>query len=128
MFQQIRLKAWSEGLRSQPSLPLRVELWNGQRFDFSPEAPRVTVRVPRPGALRYLLSPSLYTLGRAYVEGALDVSGRASDMIAVVNALAGDPLAARQPALGRLLGALGDALGDALGGGHTRQRDARAVR
>nr|WP_229505722.1 cyclopropane-fatty-acyl-phospholipid synthase family protein [Massilia genomosp. 1] len=124
------MKAWSEGLRSQPSLPLRVELWNGQRFDFSPDPPRVTVHVPRASSLRYLLAPSLYKLGRAYVEGAIDVSGRASDMIAVVNALAGNALANKLPALGleRLRGALGDALAGALGGGHTRKRDAQAVR
>ncbi|HEX8611314.1 MAG TPA: cyclopropane-fatty-acyl-phospholipid synthase family protein [Telluria sp.] len=138
MFNQIRLRAWSEGLRSQPSLPLRVELWNGQRLDFSPDPPRVTVHVPRASSLRYLLSPSLYGLGRAYVEGAIDVSGRASDMIAVVNALAASSLAGNMRAplpargLGRLLGALGgtlgDALSDALTGGHTRKRDARAVR
>ncbi|MFB9245291.1 class I SAM-dependent methyltransferase [Massilia antarctica] len=126
MFNQIRLRAWSEGLRSQPSLPLRVELWNGQRLDFSQDAPRVTVHVPHPRSLRYLLSPSLYNLGRAYVEGAIDVSGRASDMIAVVNALAGNALAkdmrASLPALGlgRLLGALIRP--------HTRKRDAAAIR
>ncbi|ATQ75030.1 SAM-dependent methyltransferase [Massilia violaceinigra] len=126
MFNQIRLRAWSEGLRSQPSLPLRVELWNGQRLDFSPDPPRVTVHVPHARALRYLLSPSLYNLGRAYVEGAIDVSGSANDMIAVVNALAGNAVAKNLrtalPALGlgRLLGALAR--------GHTRQRDAAAVR
>ncbi|MDQ1919660.1 SAM-dependent methyltransferase [Massilia pseudoviolaceinigra] len=126
MFNQIRLRAWSEGLRSQPSLPLRVELWNGQRLDFSPDPPRVTVRVPHARALRYLLSPSLYNLGRAYVEGAIDVSGSANDMIAVVNALAGNAVAKNlrtalpARALGRLLGALAR--------GHTRQRDAAAVR
>ncbi|MDQ1833178.1 SAM-dependent methyltransferase [Massilia scottii] len=126
MFNQIRLRAWSEGLRSQPSLPLRVELWNGQRLDFSPDPPRVTVHVPHARALRYLLSPSLYKLGRAYVEGAIDVSGSANDMIAVVNALASNAVANNMrtalPALGlgRLLGALARS--------HTRQRDAAAVR
>ena len=88
MFYQFRLGAWSDGLRQFASLPLRVELWNGQRIDFSSDTPRVTIRVPHARALRYLLSPSLYNLGKAYVEGAIDVEGRASDMIAVVNALA----------------------------------------
>lgn len=88
MFDQIRLNAWSTGVRSKISLPLRVELWNGQRFDFSPEPPRVTIRVPDARAVRYLLTPSLYNLGTAYVEGAIDVSGRATDMIDVVGALA----------------------------------------
>ena len=88
MFNQIRLSHWNEAMRSQLALPLRIVLWNGQQLDFSQEVPRVTIRVPRPSALRYLLSPSLYSLGSAYVEGAIEVSGRANDMIAIVNALA----------------------------------------
>ena len=36
----------------------------------SSEQPRVKIRVPSPGGLRYLLSPSLDNLGEAYVEGA----------------------------------------------------------
>jgi len=88
VFNQIRLSAWSTGVRTKLSLPLRVELWNGQRLDFSPEPPRVTIRIPDAGAVRYLLSPSLYNLGTAYVEGAIDISGHARDMLCVVGALA----------------------------------------
>ena len=116
MFNQIRLNAWSSGVRNKLSIPLRVELWNGQRFDFSPDPPRVTVRVPDARALRFLLSPSLYNLGRAYVEGTIDVSGKATDMIAVVNALAATG-ARRRPRLLRLLGSLT----------HTRESDAAAI-
>jgi cyclopropane-fatty-acyl-phospholipid synthase len=116
VFNQIRLHAWSSGIRAQLSLPLRIELWNGQHLDFSPDPPRVTIRVPGPGALRYLLSPSLMNLGKAYVEGAIEVSGRASDMIAVVNALASTTLRPR----GRLSGWLRRAV-------HTRARDAAAI-
>ena len=92
MFNQIRLSAWSSGVRSKLALPLRVELWNGQRVDFSSEPPRVTIRIPDAGALRYLLKPSMYNLGTAYVEGAIDVSGRANDMIAIVGALAANSM------------------------------------
>ena len=88
MFNQLRMTAWSAGMRGKLRVPLRIELWNGQRFDFSTDAPRVTIHVPDPAALRYLLSPTLYNLGKAYVEGAIGVSGRANDMIAIVNALA----------------------------------------
>jgi cyclopropane-fatty-acyl-phospholipid synthase len=121
VFNQIRLSAWSAGLRNKLSipLPLRVELWNGQRFDFSPEPPRVTIRVPNPSAVRFLLSPSLYSLGSAYVEGAIEVSGRANDMIAIVNALAstgGKP----RGRIGRALRSLTDR--------HTRAQDAEAIR
>jgi cyclopropane-fatty-acyl-phospholipid synthase len=89
MLLQYKIDAWSAGLRSKLALPLRIELWNGQQLDFSSEAPRVTIGLPGPSALRYFLRPSLLSLGQAYVEGAIDVRGRAADMIAIVTALAG---------------------------------------
>ncbi|AVR95066.1 SAM-dependent methyltransferase [Pseudoduganella armeniaca] len=94
MFDQDRLSAWVAGVSHQTPLPLRLELWNGQAIDFSSEAPRVTIRVPRPSATRYLLRPSLSNLGTAYVEGDIEVRGSASDMIRVVNALARSTLKA----------------------------------
>ncbi|QNA97788.1 cyclopropane-fatty-acyl-phospholipid synthase family protein [Massilia sp. Se16.2.3] len=117
MFTEMKLGAWSTDLRSKLSLPLRVELWNGERFDFSAEPPRVTIRVPGPASLRYLLAPSLYNLGRAYVEGALEIRGRAADMIRIGSELAannGKPARRANP-LWRL-------------SPHTRQRDAEAIR
>jgi cyclopropane-fatty-acyl-phospholipid synthase len=116
VFDQIRLSAWSTGVRNKLSLPLRVELWNGQRVDFSPGPPRVTIRIPDAAAVRYLLSPSLYNLGSAYVEGAIDVSGHANDMIAVVGALAANSMPRNRMAraLRKLV--------------HTRASDAAAVR
>jgi cyclopropane-fatty-acyl-phospholipid synthase len=116
MFNQIRLSAWSSGVRNKLSLPLRVELWNGQRVDFSSEPPRVTIRIPDARALRYLLKPSLYNLGTAYVEGAIDVSGRANDMIAIVGALAANSMPRN-----RLANAWRKLT-------HTRDSDAAAVR
>jgi cyclopropane-fatty-acyl-phospholipid synthase len=130
MFYQQRLLAWSNGMRRQVPLPLRLELWNGQHINFSSDTPRVTIRVPSRRAIACLLSPSLYKLGRAYVEGMIDVRGKAADMIAVVNALArganggkdgsggngnGGPLNQR---VQRLLGSLGR---------HSRRRDALAI-
>ena len=88
MFVQNRLSAWVAGVTDQMTLPLRLELWNGQAIDFSSEAPRVTIRVPHASAARYLLRPSLSNLGTAYVEGDIEVRGTARDMIGVVNALA----------------------------------------
>ena len=69
MFVQNRIDSWISSIAPQIALPLRIELWNGRSFDFSQEAPRVTIRVPSPSAARYLLSPSLANLGTAYVEG-----------------------------------------------------------
>ena len=117
MFYQTRLSAWSAGLRSRHALPLRIALWDGQQLDFSSEPPRVTIRVPRARALRFLLSPSLYSLGRAYVEGELDVEGHASDLIAMVNALAGTGGPPERSARLNLFRRR-----------HTRQRDAAAIR
>ncbi|MGX4643356.1 class I SAM-dependent methyltransferase [Massilia sp. SYSU DXS3249] len=117
MFTEMTLNAWSTGVRSKMSLPLRVELWDGQHVDLSPEPPRVTIRVPRPSSLRYLLSPSLYNLGRAYVEGALEIRGRAADMIRIgseLSASSGKPARRANPL--RLFSP------------HTRERDAEAIR
>ena len=117
MFTEMTLNAWSTGVRSKMSLPLRVELWDGQHVDLSSEPPRVTIRVPRPSSLRYLLSPSLYNLGRAYVEGALEIRGRAADMIRIGSALSassGKPARRANPL--RLFSP------------HTRERDAEAIR
>ena len=117
MFTQMSLSAWSTGVRSKLSLPLRVELWNGEHVDLSPDPPRVTIRVPRPASLRYLLSPSLYNLGRAYVEGALEIRGRAADMIRIGSELAAAKgEATRRPNPLRLLSL------------HTRAKDAEAIR
>ncbi len=117
MFSTFKLSAWSAGLRSQLSLPLRVELWNGEYFDFSADPPKVTIRVPRPSSLRYLLSPTLYNLGRAYVEGALEIRGRAADMIRI-----GSELAAAKGGTGRPANPLWQR------SRHTRARDAEAIR
>lgn len=127
MFDQIKLSAWQAGLREGLSLPLRVELWNGEFADLSPEPPRVTIRIPGPGALRYLHSPSLYSLGRAYVEGAIEVLGRAADIIDVGNRLASNGAAADPPsalrwARRRLAAALRHR------SGHTREGDREAIR
>jgi cyclopropane-fatty-acyl-phospholipid synthase len=117
MFTEMKLSAWSTGVRGKLSLPLRVELWNGEHVDLSSDPPRVTIRVTKPSSLRYLLSPTLYNLGRAYVEGALEIRGRAADMIRIGSELAassGKP--ARRASPLRLLSK------------HTREKDAEAIR
>ncbi|MCA1247316.1 cyclopropane-fatty-acyl-phospholipid synthase family protein [Massilia sp. MS-15] len=118
MFEQMVLSAWSAGLRGMPSLPLRVELWDGRKLEFSAEPPRVTIRVPGRSALRYLRSPSLYNLGRAYVEGDIDIKGRAADIISIGNTLAAS--------LDKGSSRLGEMLRRATP--HTRESDAQAIR
>ncbi|WP_426189563.1 class I SAM-dependent methyltransferase [Massilia sp. DWR3-1-1] len=117
MFKQMRLTSWRDQVCGRGAVPLRVVLWNGKELDFSHQLPKVTVHVPKPSALRYLMAPSLYNLGSAYVEGAIDVRGRAADMIAVVNMLAAATLRPR--------GLLARAVGSLI---HTRETDAEAVR
>jgi cyclopropane-fatty-acyl-phospholipid synthase len=120
VFDQMKLSAWSTGIRNRYNLPLRVELWNGKQVDLSSEQPRVKIRVPSPGGLRYLLSPTLGNLGEAYVEGALEIEGRAADMIQIGNSLAewtGQP-----PRSSRMASAL------RMISPHTREKDAEAIR
>jgi cyclopropane-fatty-acyl-phospholipid synthase len=88
VFWEKKLNHWVEQIRHSAALPLRLQLWNGQQFDFGSPAPQVTVRVPEASALSYLLTPSLANLGTAYVEGKIEVEGRLNEIISVSNALA----------------------------------------
>ncbi|HEY4541233.1 MAG TPA: cyclopropane-fatty-acyl-phospholipid synthase family protein [Noviherbaspirillum sp.] len=89
MFWERKLGNWADEVRGRCNLPLRVELWNGQQLDLGTgTTPEVTVRVPHASALSYLLTPSLYNLGRAYVEGAIDIEGRPTSIISVGSELA----------------------------------------
>ncbi len=118
MFTEMKLSAWTSGVRSKLNLPLRIELWNGQTFDLSSDPPRVTIKVNSPSALRYLMVPSLYNLGRAYVEGAIDLHGRVADIISIGNELA----ASSNKVPGRLSRALH------LLPQHTKEKDSEAIR
>ncbi len=88
MFWQRKLEQWVDAMRTRATLPLRLQLWNGRHFDFSTRAPEVTIRVPTPSSLTYLLNPTLDNLGRAYVEGKLEVEGHLRAVIEVANTLA----------------------------------------
>jgi cyclopropane-fatty-acyl-phospholipid synthase len=92
MFWEKKLDNWATKVRAQSSIPLQVALWNGQKLDFSTSAPKVRVTVPEVSALTYLLTPSLYNLGHAYVEGKIDVDGHVNDIISVANGLASSTL------------------------------------
>jgi cyclopropane-fatty-acyl-phospholipid synthase len=117
LFVQKQLSAWIAGIRGQINVPLRIELWNGQHIDLSSETPRVTIRLPRASAARYLLTPSLSNLGSAYVEGDIEVKGGANDMISIVNALARTSLKA-EGKFARIVRTMG----------HDKRKDAEAIR
>lgn len=89
MFWERKLGSWAERMRAHCALPLRVELWNGQKLDLGTDVlPQVTVRVPHASALGYLFAPSLFNLGKAYVEGEIDIEGRPTEIISIGSALA----------------------------------------
>jgi len=59
--------------RTMPSRPFRVRFWDGGDVEATePRAPTFLIR--RPGALAHIIAaPGSLGLGRAYVEGSLDV-------------------------------------------------------
>ena len=87
MFAEHRIERLIAALRTQSAIPLRFELWNGRRLDLSDD-PKVTVRIPSAGALRYFLRPDLNRLGEAYVEGHINVDGSAHEVFRVAESFA----------------------------------------
>lgn len=87
------LSPWVAKLKSRTPLPLLVQ-WgdhpapgSGLRLgDFN--APKVVIRVRKASALPLLLSPSLDSLGEAYVEGLIDVEGSVDDLLEMAHRLA----------------------------------------
>ncbi len=106
--------------RLKGSVPLRVVLWDGDSFDFSP-APRVAIKLGSRRLLRYLLTGNFARLGDAYVSGELGVEGKVEDIISV-----GIDLAERigtTPLLSRVARAAA-----LVPFRHSRRRDAAAIR
>lgn len=134
MFLESKLEAWVAGMRAKAVLPLRLKLWNGREYDFGmgdATAPAVTVSVPQASSLPYLLRPSLFNLGRAYVEGHIDVDGEVDQIIRVADALAantGQDDGIRAPMASTLHEHAGRALDKVAPGlRHGRKADAAAI-
>lgn len=120
MFWEKKLENWVNDIRKTSALPLRLELWTGQKYDLNPnEEPKVVLRIPELASLSYLLKPTLDNLGTAYVEGKLEVQGELNDMIAMGNSLANifDSPSSTTAARFRHY----------FGGRHTRQIDAESI-
>ena len=86
---QAVLSPWVAQLKSKANLPVLLRWGDGpglQLGDFS--QPKVEILVRKAAAIPLLLSPSLETLGQAYVEGLLDVKGRVEDLVDVAYRLA----------------------------------------
>ncbi|MDR2155043.1 MAG: cyclopropane-fatty-acyl-phospholipid synthase family protein [Burkholderiaceae bacterium] len=83
------LEHWAERLRQRLDLPLLVRCnGNGLRLSRCATEPRVIVDVRNAVGVAALLAPSLDNLGRAYVEGHIDVTGTAGDIIDMAHRLA----------------------------------------
>ncbi len=87
------LTPWVAQLKSRANLPVLLQ-WgehpapdSGLRLgDF--EQPRVVIKVRKAAAVPKLLSPSLDSLGEAYVEGLIDVEGSVDDILEMAHRLA----------------------------------------
>ena len=117
------LSPWAERLRQRLNLPLLVR-WSGgsglRLGDF--EQPRVVVDVRDAAGAAALLSPSLDHLGRAYVEGHIDVSGTAHDIMDMAHRLAVAGSAEGPPGwVQRIAHRVADAVS------HTRAQDSAAI-
>ena len=113
MFLKSRFEQEIKRLGELARIPLRLELWDGRRYDLS-AAPTVTVAIPRPSALQYFISPDLNKLGEAFVEGRIRVEGSIHEVFKAAESLA---RAAATSTRGRL----------SRGGRHSRGQDRKAV-
>ena len=116
MLWESKFHQWLAQMRSETQIPVRLHLWNGSQFDLGMSTPEVTIRIPSPSSLICLLHPSLDSLGRAYVEGKLEVEGRLQAIIEVANVLSEKRLTAGSR-LGRLFKPRA----------HTRRQDKSAI-
>lgn len=135
------LEPWAQRVRARTPLPLRIG-WGDD-----PAAalllcepgtpPAVTLTLRSPAALPALLSPSLESLGEAYVEGRIDLEGSVADVIEIAWRLAetgaasaedaqalADP-APQGSALSRLMHRMGEALRERQR--HTPEADREAI-
>ncbi|MDR3410202.1 MAG: class I SAM-dependent methyltransferase [Formivibrio sp.] len=64
------------------NVPVQLKLWNGREVALG-ASPLVRLNINSTGALRYLIHPSMASLGQAYVDGHIDVDGAIDDVITV---------------------------------------------
>ncbi|WP_296251464.1 C17 cyclopropane fatty acid synthase CfaB [Pseudomonas sp. UBA4194] len=67
-------------------LPLRLRLWDGHEFNLGP-TPSVTIVVKDPQVVSQLTHPSLDQLGKAFVEGQVEMEGEISEVIRLCDEL-----------------------------------------
>ena len=117
------LQPWAQRLRQRIDLPLVVRWHGGSGLALGNfDQPRVVVDVRDAAGVAALLSPSLDHLGRAYVEGHIDVSGSAHDIMELAHRLAEAGATGADPGwVQRIAHRMADAVS------HTRAADREAV-
>ena len=119
------LSPWAERLRQRVNVPLLVRWQGGRALPLGQfDQPRVTMDVRDASGVAALLSPSLDHLGRAYVEGHVDIDGKAQDIIDVAWRLA-EADAHQQAGGSGWLGRMAHRVADAVS--HTRAEDRAAI-
>ena len=118
------LAPWAERLRQRLDVSLLVRWQGGSGIRLGNfEVPRVIVDVRDASGAAALLTPSLNSLGGAYVEGHIDVTGSAHDIIDVAHRLAeaGAPSAGGAGWVGSVVRRVADVAS------HTRAQDRAAI-
>jgi cyclopropane-fatty-acyl-phospholipid synthase len=117
------LGPWAERLRARLDLPLLVRWKGGSGLKLGQfDTPAVTFDVHDASGAAALLAPTLDNLGRAYVEGHIDVQGKLQDVLDLAHRLADTGSAAESAGLmQRLAGKIAAAVG------HTKAQDQEAI-
>lgn len=86
------LSPWASQFKSKANLPVLLrwgEAGSGVQFKLGEfDQPKVEIVIRQPSAVPLLLSPTLETLGEAYVEGKIDVLGQIDDMLEIAHRMA----------------------------------------
>ncbi len=109
-----KMERLAAALRAAHAIPMDIRLWNGKTYHLG-DSPKVTITVPKPRSLSYLVSPDFMKLGEAYVEGHIEVEGRLTDIFRVGEMMARNAVRSSRLAGLRWMVA------------HTRQRDRKAI-
>ena len=114
MFWERAVDRTLDELKRRIDAPLRLQLWDGRRIDFSSD-PSVTLKLNDARAALAFRDPSLLSIAQAYIDGHLDLEGRLAEAVSIVEkfarARARRPFAFRGPTNAR----------------HTRRLDRDAV-
>jgi len=117
------LGPWAERLRTRFDLPLLVRWKGGSGLKLGQfDTPAVTIDVLDASGAAVLLSPTLDNLGRAYVEGHIDVEGQVQDVLNLAHRLSDADLGTESAGLvQRLASKIAAAVS------HTKSQDKKAI-